>query len=364
MKRFLTVIAVALAAAFATSASAAWRVGLAALSHDGSHAIVVYGNEWVEVELATGGAELLTPPPTCSWTSAAYAPSGGDFALTAHCVADLACHTVRAGVWVTDDQWGLANIARVFGKRWNNVVWRDGPRGGEILLRETAISRPLARGLNDLGSSDGCDQGQGRFVVVSLGSGRIAGLDIAPRGWSVAAPLAAGADRIVAELRATARSNGGASAEEEIAALCAAAVTAEDDWRAQVCGEAGYELTFEWGDGDWRLADAREDGRGRTVVSADLSTRAREICSGEQVAGRLKAQCVARIEGPRGERVLTAPEGLFGDVALSGDGRFFASLVAGRGLAIRRFDLFDLETGEVADHSALLALEPPWGAAK
>ena len=362
---FGAAFAFALAAALsATSASAAWRIGLAALSHDGARAIVVYGNEWVEVDLATARTELLTPPPTCSWTSAAYAPKGGDFALTAHCVADLACHTVRAGVWVTSDIAGLANVARVFGKRWNDAVWRVGPGGDEILLRETPISRPLALGLNDLGASDGCDHGQGRFATVSLKTARVAGFDIAPRGWAVAAPVAADADRIVAALRATARSNSGTSAETDIAALCAAAPTAEEDWRAPVCGEAGFALNFEWRDGDWRLIDAAEDGKGRLIVSTDLSTRAKEVCEGAQVAGRLKAQCAARIDGPGGTRTITAPEGLFGDIALSGDGRFFASLAAGRGLSIRRFDLFDLRTGEMTDLSALLALEAPWDAAK
>lgn len=341
--------------------AAAWRIGLAALSHDGERAIVVYDYEWVEVELATGATELLTPPPTCSWTSAAYAPEGRDFALTAHCVADLACHTVRAGVWLRDARWGLVNVARVFGRRWNDAVWRRGAHGDEVLVRETAISRPLALGLGDLGASEDCAQGDGRFAMITVPDGRVAGFDVAPRGWAVAAPLAAARGGLVALMRATARSNGGTSAEEEIAALCADPPPKAEDARVAVCGEAGLKMHFEWRDGDWLLLDDGAPGRGRLIVSADMAVSARERCETSLVNGRLKPACVIAVEdGPE----IKAPGGLFGDLRFSGDGRFLASLVAGRGFRIRRFDVYDLETGEARDLSALLDIGPPWDASR
>ncbi|MEL6792066.1 MAG: hypothetical protein AAFP78_01330, partial [Pseudomonadota bacterium] len=266
--------------------------------------------------------------------------------------------------WIGREGAPMKNVVFSFGKRWHDAVWRPGPNGGEILVRETPVYAPLAFGLNQLGASSDCDFGEGRFASVSLATGRIAAFDIAPRGWAVAAPLAAERGAIVADLRAVDEEGAETTAEREIAALCAEKPTAETDWRAAVCNETGMELSFEWSDGDWRLLDTAEAGLGRLLVSADLSTSVRETCSGEQVNGRLRAQCVLRVAGDQGERVIEAPGRFFGDLAISRDGRFLASLVTGRGRDVRRFDLFDLSTGEATDLSHLLELDRPWDAAR
>ena len=242
------------------------------------------------------------------------------------------------------------------------MVTACGSAGGdEVLLREATIARPLALGLGDLGASEDCAQGEGRFAVVSLPDGRVAGFDVAPRGWAVSAPLAAADGAIAALMRATARTNGGTSAEMEIAALCADPPSKADDARVAVCGEAGFKMHFEWRDGDWRLLDDGAPGAGRLIVSPDMNVTGRERCETSLVNGRLKPRCALMVAG--GPEI-EAPGGLFGDLEFSGDGRFLASLVAGRGFRIRRFDLFDLETGETRDLSALLELGPPWGAAR
>lgn len=362
-------LAIALAAGFvaaASSAEAAWRIGLEALSDGGARAIMTFDAEWVEVDLATGATTLLTPPPTCAWTSAAYGPEGAGFALTAHCVADLACDTQRAGVWVSDARWGMVNVARVFGRRWSHIVWRRGRDGGEALVRDAAVAAPMALGLGDLGARDSCEQGEGRMALVDLASGRVAAFDVAPRGWPVVAPLAAAGAEVFARLRARPGADG-APIGAVIAAICAAGPAA-DDWRAAVCGEAGFELAFAWRDGEWRLLDEAADGAGRLLVSGDLSTQAREGCEGEAVGRRVKVRCVVHIFGPAGGArpigEVVAPEGLFGDLALAGDGAALASLAAGRGFRFRRFDLFDLATGEMRDLSHLLDLGPPWGATR
>lgn len=368
--------AAALAVALvAGEAAAAWRIGVAALSDGGARAIMTFDSEWVEVDVETGATTLLTPPPTCGWTSAAYGPGETGFALTAHCVADLACHTQRAGVWVSDAQWGLVNVARVFGRRWSNLVWtRDeaGASAGAALVRETTIAPPIARGLGDLGARDACEQGEGRLALVGLsqgsaedgGAGRVAVFDIAPRSWSVVAPIAAAGGEIIARMRARRPREATGPAEAEVERICAADPDEAADWRAPVCTDAGFELAFAWADGEWRLLDAASDGPGRLVVSADLSTRAREMCTGEAVGRHLKARCVVRIEGLAAARRIEAPEGLFGDLVLSGDGAALASLAAGRGFRFRRFDLFDLATGQARDLSHLLDLGPPWGASR
>ncbi|MEO1613448.1 MAG: hypothetical protein AAFU55_14010, partial [Pseudomonadota bacterium] len=114
--------ALSLIALLAAPANAAWRVGLAALSHDGARAIVIYGNEWVEVELATGATTLLTPGVTCAWSSAVYAPGSYDVALTANCVADYVCEEFRADVWIGREGAPMKNVVFSFGKRWHDAV--------------------------------------------------------------------------------------------------------------------------------------------------------------------------------------------------------------------------------------------------
>ena len=52
--------------------------------------------------------------------------------------------------------------------------------------------------------------------------------------------------------------------------------------------------------------------------------------------------------------VLKAPGGLFGDLALSGDGRTLTAVYAGRSVRGRRFDVWDLETGAYRSLAPLL----------
>ncbi|MEM7525220.1 MAG: hypothetical protein AAF360_15985 [Pseudomonadota bacterium] len=346
----------------APSVDAAWRIGLQALSSDGGRAIIAYGAEWVEVDLAEGGTTLLTPPPTCSWTSASYAPKGEEFVLTAHCSSYTTCDLVRTGLWRSHPTWGATLIARAAGRRWNGARWSVGPGGrDDVIVTETPVTAPRATGIDDLGRGSGCERGQGRFVSVSLASGRAAQLDILPRGWTAIAALAAAPGQLLATLRVRNADRDDSLAETQAAEICAAA---EPEWRSGVCGPEGMELHALWSDGDWRLFDDPKSGGGRIFATAGLEVIARERCTGERIGGRLKAACRATVEGPGVSRRVDASAGLFGDVALSADGRVFATLAAGRGLRIRRFELIDLETGEATDVSHLLDLEPPWDAAR
>lgn len=339
----------------AVHVSAAWRVGLSALSQHGDRAVIIYASDWVEVDLMTGDTFHLQPPIGCAWTSAAYSRDD-ELALTAHCGQERACQEGRASLWLKTERHGLAVLAEADGERWNYAVWWD----DRVVVRRTKVLAPLALGLNDLGARQNCALGEGVMAVISPRSARVADFDIAPEGWAVARVLAAAGGELIADLRAGAPSPDDAS--EAAAAVAAICDDPAGDWRAPVCGEGGFELSFAWRDGDWALLDTEEAGWGRLLVSGDMSARARETCIGEHVAGRLQTRCDAAISSATGARAIRAPEGLFGDVALSGDGRIFASLAAGRGLRIRRFDLFNVETGEVTDLSAYLELGPPWGA--
>ncbi|MEM8752881.1 MAG: hypothetical protein AAGF90_07895 [Pseudomonadota bacterium] len=343
----------------ATRAEAAWRIGLEALSPDATRAVVVYAADWVEIDLASGRGRSIPPPLGCAWSSAAYGPPGDGFALTANCAGPGPCAAARAGLWRTAGDDRLVEVAAAEGRRWDAALWAP---SGRVIVTETRIAAPRAAGLADLGRGASCGRGPGRFAAIDLGSGRAAALDVLPQRWSAVEAIGGDVAALLARLRVEAPLGPPTTAAERVARkICDA--PAPDDLRAGLCRDGGMEIAADWRGGDWRFADGAEDAGGRRVATPDLSVRGRERCEGAQVDGRLKAQCEMAFDGAFGAAAFAAPEALFGDLALSPDGRWFAALAAGRGVRTRRFDLFDLSTGATRDLSPLLSLAPPWDGA-
>lgn len=360
MKACLAALMILLAAA---PAQAAWRVALQALSADGTRAIITYDADWVEVDLATGATWFLPPAQTCIWNSAAYAPTGREFALTATCSADLVCAGKRTGVWRSRADGIVALVALAEGRRWGAAYWRAGPSGlGDILVTETPIFEPVASNVDQLGRSEGCARGAGRFVSVDAATGRAARLDFSPRGWASARVIAASRRRMLAALRPRDVGGDAYTAETTLAEACRDGAA-----DAALCEGDGREAALEWSGGDWRflpgedLAAPAESEIGRRLATPDFAVRVRETCPGE----RCRVKITRAGPTSAGESLaIDAPAGRFGDLALSADGRVLASLAAERGTPVRRFDLFDAATGARRALAHILALSPPWGDAR
>ncbi len=340
------------------SAEAAGRAGLRALSPDATRAVISYGVEWVEVDLATGATELIVPTVSCSFTSAVYAPEGGDMALAAHCSVVLECAATRASLFTKPAGGKLNHILTEQGVRWNAAYWRRGAQGDDIILRETGVSAPLALRLNELGGNDACAAAPAVFTAVSVETGRTARLDYLPKGWTAVEVLAAPGRDLIAAVRARDTGADIFTAEAEVAAICNA--DASDDWRLRICGAEGHEIRARWSGGDWQLYDGPGATPLRRFIADEGRVTAEETCDARQVGRLLETDCRVTVTGPDGSRVISAPDGLFGDLRLSANGRWLASLVSGRGFARERFDLFDLQTGEQQSLSHLLALSSPW----
>lgn len=359
MKGFLPGLVVVLSVC-ATTADAAWRIGLRALSSDGSHAVLSYNALWLEVELATGQAELIVPTESCSWSSAAYAPSGGDMALTANCSISLECTAARSSLFTKPAGGPIHHVITKKGRRWNEAFWHRSRWGDEIFVRETRLFTPLALGLSDLRSQDDeCAQAPATFTAIATDDGRQTAQDYLPRGWTAVSIVAALDGHLVATLRARPNGQGNFLAETELATICA-----DDDgtdWRRSVCGTQGQEMRFEWQDADWTFYDRADTVTPlRRFLSADLTVTADEYCEGAQVDGHLQTSCLVVVNAPWGRREIEAPAGLFGDLALSADGTALMSLAVGRGFTFRRFDMFDTRTGEETSLEHLLEFRPPW----
>ncbi|MEM7545082.1 MAG: hypothetical protein AAF367_06050 [Pseudomonadota bacterium] len=344
---------------FASTADAASRIALHALSPDGSKAVITYDVEWIEVDLATGATDLILPTVTCSFTSAAYAPSGGDMALAAHCSVSIECAATRASLFTKPAGEPVRHVLTTEGRIWNNILWPRGLRGDDIIVRETRVSAPLATGLNDLDQyGGGCAQAPGSFIAIDPTDGRRTALDFLPRGWSAVDMIGAAGGEMIATLRARPTKNDHYTAEAEARSLCSD--DHPDDWRKSICGPEGQDIRVRWQAGDWTLYDQAEATPLRRFASADLSVTADEYCTGKQIEGHVQTECRIIVNAPYGMREVVAPEGLFGDIALSADGTMLASLVIGRGLPYRRFDLFDLEAGTMTSLAHLLDAKPPW----
>jgi hypothetical protein len=258
----------------------------------------------------------------------------------------------------------LNHILTGEGIRWNAAFWRRSAKGDEIILRETRVSAPIALRIDELGGGDACASAPSTFTTVSVQTARTAKLDYLPRGWAAVDILGAPGKDLVATLRARDTGADLFTAEGQIAEICRTATNRSQDWRARVCGQEGHEIRVRWTGGDWQLYDGPEATPLRRFLSSDGSITAEETCEAEQVGRLLETDCRVTVTGPDGSRIVTAPDGLFDDLLLSADGRWLASLVSGRGFASRRFDLFDLTTGEQRSLTHLLDLMPPWDVAR
>ncbi len=343
----------------AGAVSAAPAINLYSLSPTGDRAVARYDRDWVEVDLRVdGGARALRPPEGCEWTSMAYAAATGDLAMVAFCagpVRDCAAGSSRVLVRSADGR--MREVLRRDGRRWSGAYWHASQR--RIVLIETLIKPPEIAGLNDLGKNvSRCGWHDATFAVGDFCSGRASGLDILPPGWRAKSVISADHEQLTAVIAARNGAGDGSPAAASISAICENQSTAPAGLRA-VCTGGGYDVLMSWFDGEWRLG--LEDGDqlrryGRVFASPDRRTMAKEVCVTSVSESLIGIACTLNIARNGAASQVKALGGRFGDLALSGDGGVVAGVLATRANRKRRFDVWDLETGE---HRSLAPLLDP-----
>ena len=105
-------------------------------------------------------------------------------------------------------------------------------------------------------------------------------------------------------------------------------------------------------DGEWRLGmdgDDQTRRHGRVFATPARETVLREACVTSYSESLMGVACkldISRADAAEATvKEVKALGGRFGDLALSGDGRVVAGMLAGRSNRARRFDVWDLETG-------------------
>lgn len=344
-------------AATASSFNGPPRVNLIALGPDGARAVLTYNQTWVEVDLFGGGAQVLEPPAACSWTSMAYAPGGEDLAMSAFCAAPRGeCGDAQALLLaVGADRKRYRMIAETDAARWSRLYWRGGQAA--VLALETALAAPMATNLSDLGkTTQDCEVGAPKLVSLNAENGRRIHLDLAPREWRYKNIVAASDDALIAEIAIARDGPADTSAARDLIALCAI------DPRHTLCMSSSVAVELLWQNGDWRFATLPDHARrGRMLASADLTVIGQERCEARWVEERFRPVCFIEILAD-GElsREITAPDGLFGDLAMSDDGQWLLAVSAGVGRRLKQFDLFNTATGARRAFPDLLTLSPPF----
>lgn len=364
-RRLLTVnsvFAILLAMYLATGAAlagAVTRVNLIALSPDGDRAVLTYNQDWVEVTLRTGAAHRFSPPTGCGWTSMTYAPSGDSLAMAAFCPASQGqCRDVQSLLLsVGADRSRYRLIAEAPARRWSRLYWRDG--GADVLALERRLTAPMATNLADLAnSSQECRVASPQLVSLGVVTGRRIHMDLAPEGWRYKRIIGASAGALIAEIAMRRNGPPEISAAAQLDAICSATP------RDPLCMSSSVAVELLWRDGDWTFAAAPDRARrGRMVASADLSMTGRERCQARWIGKRFRPVChfdISRAGAPA--REIAAPDGMFGDLAVSSDGEWMLAVSAGVGRRLKQFDLFNTQTGAREAFPHLLTLSPPFAA--
>lgn len=341
------------------AAHAAPRVSLIALNPDGTRALLTYNQDWVEVSLTHGAvdAQALNPPLGCRWTSMTYAPQGDQLAMTAFCKTETnACRDVQALLLTAAaDRQRYHLVAERSGARWGRVYWRGD--GGDLLALESQFSAPMATNLADLGKSmDECVIATPQLISLNATSGQRIQLDLLPKGWRLKGIIAAGSHDMIAEAVIGKGGPPEISAAAHLDHLCATTPA------HNLCRSASVAVELLWRAGDWHFASPPDQARlGRMVASADLRVIGRERCEARWVEKRFRPLCMMRFERAEGNHSeVAAPDGMFGDLAMSANGRWMLAVAAGIGRRLRQFDLFDTVTGERQAFLGLLLLAPPF----
>lgn len=358
MKALLTCL-VGLSWLIAGEATAAPRISLIALSPTAEHALLTYNQDWVEVSLRRGevDAHALKPPLGCHWTSMAYAPSGEQIAMTAFCPADIgACRDMQSLLLLAGmDRTKYRLAAERSGVRWGRIYWRGG--GAEVLAQETQLTAPMATNLADLGTTrEECERAQPQLISLSTTKGRRVRLDLLPQDWRLKRVIAADGQDMLAEVAVRRGGPPEITASVQLEKTCAEAPL------HNLCRSSGVAVELFWRGGDWQFASPPEQARlGRMVASADLNVIGREQCQARWVDNRFRPICVMQIAraGKAGNEIV-APDGMFGDLALSADGRWMLAVATGIGRRLKQFDLFDTTTGSRRAFPRLLLLAPPF----
>ncbi len=347
----------ALLVLIASAVSAIEAVNLYTLSPSGDRAIVRYEKHWVEIDLSLdGGARLIAPPDGCEWTSMAYAPKAGDLAMVAFCAGPVRSCAEGASRLMMQRPGGPAReVLRKPGGRWSGAYWHANER--RIVLIETMIKPPEVRGLNDLNRSVGrCGWRDAMLTMVDVESRRSIGFDILPRGWRAKTIISADRDQFTAVIGARSGTGDASPAAQTIKTVCANPSTAPSGLRA-VCTGGGYDVLMSWFDGEWRLGMEEGDEmrrHGRVFATPDRETVLREACVTSYSENLMGVACTLKISRAGAALEIKAPGGRFGDLALSGDGGVVAAMMANRSNRSRRFDVWDLETGEHRSLTPLL----------
>lgn len=344
----------------ASAVLAAPAINLYSLSPTGDQAIARYGRHWVEIDLhLDGGARALQPPEGCEWTSMAYAASSGDLAMVAFCAGPVRdCVAGSSRVLVRSDEGPVREVLRKDGGRLSGAYWHANQR--RIVMIETLIKPPVVAGLNDVGRSvPRCGWHDAAFTMVDVESNRAIDLDILPRGWRAKTVISADHEQLTAVIAARKGVNDGSPAATSIEAICADQSTAPAGLRA-VCTGGGYDVLMSWYDGEWRLGLDKDDEmrrHGRVFATPARQTVLREVCITSFSENLMGIACTLNITRDGAASQVKAIGGRFGDLALSGDGGVVVGVMATRASRARRFDLWDLETGE---HKSLAPLLEPY----
>ena len=350
----------------ADAATALQIVNLKSLSPDGEQAIVTYDKLWVEIDLSLdGGARPLPPPQQCEWTSMAYAPASGALAMVAFCPGPVReCAEGAARLMIREGAGPAREVLFKEGARWGAAYWHAGQR--RLVLIETQIKPPEFAGLDDLNRSvRRCGWRDATIEMADIDRGRLISLDILPGVWRPKQIVSADDEALTAVIGARAGADDGSPAARDIAATCASLQTAPAGLRA-VCTGRGYDLLMTWADGEWSLgvegAKTAKALHGRAIATPDRAIIGKENCRTSLTKGLVGLACklVMKRNGETFE--IAAPEGLFGDLALSGDGATLAAIYAGRSIRNRRFDIWDLETRERRSLAPLLDAVAHFGA--
>lgn len=358
--RFAAAI-IAVLTCIAGAAAAAPIVNLKSLSPTGDRAIVTYDRHWGELTLRDDGEfRALRAPKGCSWSSMSYAATGDALAMTAFCPAPTpSCDESASMLLVSRDGAAPQPVVKRQGARWTGAIWQaDRDR---VHLIEATVTRPLPMGLNDLSVSvQPCGWTEGAMKVVDVPTGAVIAWDVLPRPWAPRAVIAADDQAIVAVVAAKRGATDGSPASRTIAAVCADP-SLGDRALSAVCKPSGYDLVMTWRDGDWIVGAGDWTGQqafpGRAVVAPLGGAVAREDCQILRQNTTYRLACELTVARAGVETVIQAPKGQFGDIALSGDGATLAAIAAGRSLRNRRFDIWDLNTGEKTSLSHLLLPE-------
>ena len=342
----------------AEGAVAARIVNLKSLSPDGAEAIVTYDKAWVEIDLSlNGGARPLAPPRDCDWTSMAYAPTSGDLAMTAFCPGPVrACVSGSSRLFLRVGDGAPREVLNMPGARLSDLSWHADEK--RLVLIETQIKAPEVSGLDDLNrSAPRCGWRDAALRMVDLPRAQAIRFDILPDGWRPRQVIAMNDDALTAVVSARRGATDGSPAAEAINAACAGRSAAFAGLRA-VCTARGYDLLLTWMDGEWTLglgdAPSAAPTRGRALATPSRAVTARERCSTSQNADLVGLTCRLTVARDGDAMEIIAPGGLFGDLALSGDGRVLAAIYASRSIRGRRFDVWDLATGESRSLAPLL----------